>query len=102
MAAQRGALDRRPMFTAVEPDGVRLPDGSLLRAELEHLVRLHLRGPGGGIAMEKTRVAIERRVRLVGHGPASSTIGANRAGRAAATAILKLPAFAPTASTTTT
>ncbi len=112
-AAQRGALDRRPMFTAMEPDGVRLTDGSLLRAdvilwatgfraELDHLAPLHLRGPGGGIAMEGTQVAVEPRVHLVGYGPSSSTIGANRAGRAAVTAILKLPALAPTASTTST
>ncbi|HBH56924.1 MAG TPA: pyridine nucleotide-disulfide oxidoreductase [Arthrobacter bacterium] len=112
-AAQRGALDRRPMFTAMEPDGVRLTDGSLLRAdvilwatgfraELDHLAPLHLRGPGGGIAMEGTQVAAEPRVHLVGYGPSSSTIGANRAGRAAVTAILKLPALAPTASTTST
>lgn len=112
-AAQRGALDRRPMFTAIEPDGVRLTDGSLLRAdvilwatgfraELEHLAPLHLRGPGGGIAMDGTQVAAEPRVHLVGYGPSSSTIGANRAGRAAVTAILKLPALAPTASTTST
>jgi len=112
-AAQRGALDRRPMFTSIEPDGVRLTDGSLLRAdvilwatgfraELEHLAPLHLRGPGGGIAMEGTQVAIEPRVHLVGYGPSSSTIGANRAGRAAVTAIVKLPAFAHTASTTST
>ncbi len=103
-AARRGALDRRPMFTSIEPDGVRLPDGELLaadvilwatgfRAELEHLAPLHLRGPGGGIAMDGTQVAAEPRVHLVGYGPSSSTIGANRAGRAAVAAILKLPAL---------
>ncbi|MDR6417453.1 FAD-dependent oxidoreductase [Pseudarthrobacter sulfonivorans] len=103
-AEQRGALHRRPMFTAMEPDGVRLTDGSHLRAdailwatgfraELEHLAPLHLRGPGGGIAMDGTQVAAEPRVHLVGYGPSSSTIGANRAGRAAVTAILKLPAL---------
>lgn len=101
-AELRGALDRRPMFTSIEPDGVRLTDGSLhradvilwatgFRAELEHLAPLHLRGPGGGIAMDGTQVAAEPRVHLVGYGPSSSTIGANRAGRAAVTAILKLP-----------
>lgn len=101
-AARRGALDRRPMFTSIEPDGVRLADGGLLaadvilwatgfRAELEHLAPLHLRGPGGGIAMDGTQVAAEPRVHLVGYGPSSSTIGANRAGRAAVAAILKLP-----------
>jgi cation diffusion facilitator CzcD-associated flavoprotein CzcO len=103
-AAQRGALDRRPMFTSIEPDGVRLTDGTLhradvilwatgFRAELGHLSPLHLRGAGGGIAMEGTQVAAEPRVHLVGYGPSSSTIGANRAGRAAVTAILKLPAL---------
>ena len=101
-AKDRGALDRQPMFTAIEPHGVRRADGSFLaadailwatgfRAELEHLAPLHLRGPGGGIAMEGTRVAAEPRVHLVGYGPSSSTIGANRAGRAAVAAILTLP-----------
>lgn len=99
-AAARGVLERRPMFSAIEPDGVRLADGGFLaadvilwatgfRAELEHLAPLHLRGPGGGIAMNGTEVAAEPRVHLVGYGPSSSTIGANRAGRAAVTALLK-------------
>jgi cation diffusion facilitator CzcD-associated flavoprotein CzcO len=107
-AAARGALDRQPMFTAIEPDGVRLADGRFLkadvilwatgfRAELEHLAPLHLRGPGGGIVMDGTQVAAEPRVHLVGYGPSSSTIGANRAGRAAVAAILKLPGMAAAA-----
>ena len=107
-AAARGALDRQPMFTAIEPGGVRLADGGFLaadvilwatgfRAELEHLAPLHLRGPGGGIAMDGTRVAAEPRVHLVGYGPSSSTIGANRAGRAAVADIVKLPGLAPAA-----
>jgi NADH dehydrogenase FAD-containing subunit len=94
------------MFTAIEPGGVRLADGGFLaadvilwatgfRAELEHLAPLHLRGPGGGIAMEGTRVAAEPRVHLVGYGPSSSTIGANRAGRAAVAELLKLLASEP-------
>jgi cation diffusion facilitator CzcD-associated flavoprotein CzcO len=100
-AAARGVLDRHPMFTAIEPDGVRMADGSFLaagvilwatgfRAELEHLAPLHLRGPGGGIAMDGTQVAAEPRVHLVGYGPSSSTIGANRAGRAAVAGIVTL------------
>lgn len=100
-AAARGALKRHPMFTAIEPDGVRMTDGTFLaadvilwatgfRAELEHLAPLHLRGPGGGIAMDGTRVAAEARVHLVGYGPSSSTIGANRAGRTAVAGILKM------------
>jgi hypothetical protein len=45
--------------------------------------------------MDGTQVAAEPRVHLVGYGPSSSTIGANRAGRAAVAAILKLPALQP-------
>ncbi|HSO15565.1 MAG TPA: NAD(P)-binding domain-containing protein [Arthrobacter sp.] len=100
-AAARGVLERRPMFTGIEPGGVRTADGSFLaadvilwatgfRAELEHLAPLHLRGPGGGIAMDGTQVAAEPRVHLVGYGPSSSTIGANRAGRSAVAGILRL------------
>ncbi|MCX6500400.1 MAG: NAD(P)-binding domain-containing protein [Arthrobacter sp.] len=100
-AAARGVLDRHPMFTGIEPGGVRLAEGSFqaadvilwatgFRAELEHLAPLHLRGPGGGIAMDGTRVAAEPRVHLVGYGPSSSTIGANRAGRAAVAGIVNL------------
>ncbi len=100
-AAARGALDRRPMFTEIVPEGVRLADGDVLRADvilwatgfraaLDHLRPLHLRGPGGGIAMEGTRVADEPRVHLVGYGPSSSTIGANRAGRAAVNDLVRL------------
>ena len=99
-AAARGVLERHPMFTGIEPGGVRMADGSFLaadvilwatgfRAELEHLAPLHLRGPGGGIAMDGTQVAAEPRVHLVGYGPSSSTIGANRAGRAAVAGILR-------------
>jgi NADH dehydrogenase FAD-containing subunit len=96
------------MFSSIEPGGVRLADGGFqpadailwatgFRAELEHLAPLHLRGPGGGIVMEGTQVASEPRVHLVGYGPSSSTIGANRAGRAAVAAILKLPGISPAA-----
>lgn len=99
-AAARGVLERHPMFTGITPGGVQMADGSFLaadvilwatgfRAELEHLAPLHLRGPGGGIAMDGTQVAVEPRVHLVGYGPSSSTIGANRAGRAAVAGILR-------------
>ena len=99
-AAARGALERHPMFTAIEPDGVRKADGSFLRADvilwatgfraaLDHLAPLHLRAPGGGIAMDGTQVAVEPRVHLIGYGPSSSTIGANRAGRAAVGGIVQ-------------
>jgi cation diffusion facilitator CzcD-associated flavoprotein CzcO len=100
-AAVRGALDRHPMFTRIERDGVRMADGSFqpadailwatgFRAALDHLAPLRLRSPGGGIVMNGTQVADEPRVHLVGYGPSSSTIGANRAGRAAVTGIAKL------------
>ncbi|MDN4646323.1 NAD(P)-binding domain-containing protein [Arthrobacter sp. PsM3] len=99
-AAARGVLERQPMFSAIEPGGVRLADGSFLaadvilwatgfRAELDHLAPLNLRGAGGGIAMAGTRVAAETRVQLVGYGPSSSTIGATRAGRTAVAGILQ-------------
>ncbi|WP_243855165.1 NAD(P)-binding domain-containing protein [Diaminobutyricimonas sp. TR449] len=99
-AAARGVLERHPMFTRIEPDGVRMADGSFqpasvilwatgFRAALDHLAPLHLRAPGGGIVMDRTRVEIEPRVHLIGYGPSSSTIGANRAGRAAVSEIIK-------------
>ncbi|WP_256840335.1 NAD(P)-binding domain-containing protein [Ornithinimicrobium faecis] len=99
-AKARGALDRRPMFTQILPEAVRLADGDVLpvdvilwatgfRAALDHLAPLRLRGSGGGIVMEGTRVAEEPRVHLVGYGPSSSTIGANRAGRAAVSDLLR-------------
>ena len=57
------------------------------RSSLDHLAPLRLRGPGGGITMTgrlATQVAVDPRVHLIGYGPSASTIGANRAGRAAA------------------
>jgi cation diffusion facilitator CzcD-associated flavoprotein CzcO len=93
-ARQRGALRRRPMFTAMEPAGVREADGSHtaldavvwatgFKAALNHLEPLRLRGPLGGIPMRGTQVAAEPRVHLIGYGPSQSTVGANRAGREA-------------------
>lgn len=94
-ARARGALERRPMFTTIEPDGVREADGSLVpvdailwatgfRPDLAHLDPLHLRNELGGITMRGTRVAADPRIHLIGYGPSQSTVGANRAGRAAA------------------
>nr|WP_245717750.1 FAD-dependent oxidoreductase [Nocardia jejuensis] len=107
-ARARGALDRRPMFDHIEPDGIRWADGGFehadvilwatgFRSALDHLAPLRLRGPGGGITMTgrlATQVAADPRIHLIGYGPSASTIGANRAGRAAAaelTAFLGLP-----------
>lgn len=105
-AERIGAYRRHPMFVAVEPDGVRMPDGTLERADvilwatgfrpaLHHLAGLHLRSPEGGIRLEKssggpqaaTTVAADPRVQLVGYGPSASTIGGNRGGQAAARAV---------------
>ncbi len=100
-AAQRGVLDRHPMFTRIEPGGVRLADSTFsaqdvivwatgFRPALDHLAPLRLRAPGGGIRMDGTQVADEPRVHLIGYGPSSSTVGASRAGRAAAIAADRL------------
>lgn len=100
-AAARGALDRRPMFTRVERDGVRLADGGFqpadailwatgFRAALDHLAPLGLRAAGGGIVMDGTTVAAEPRVQLIGYGPSASTVGANRAGREAVNSLVGL------------
>jgi cation diffusion facilitator CzcD-associated flavoprotein CzcO len=98
-AEARGVLVRHPMFTAIEEDGVRMPDGSLVpadvilwatgfRAALDHLAPLRLRLPGGGIRVDASRALDEPRLFLVGYGPSASTIGANRAGRAAVATIV--------------
>ena len=101
-ARDRGALARRPMFSQITANGVRWEDGTSVEADvilwatgfrsaLDHLAPLRLRGPGGGIVMDgrlATRVAANPRVHLLGYGPSASTIGANRAGRAAVTELL--------------
>ncbi|MEU7532357.1 FAD-dependent oxidoreductase [Saccharothrix sp. NPDC042600] len=90
-----GTLDRQPMFARVTEHGVVRPDGAEQRADvilwatgfraaLDHLAPLGLRGPGGGIRLDGTRVVADPRVHLVGYGPSASTVGATRAGRAAA------------------
>ncbi|MFJ4656724.1 NAD(P)-binding domain-containing protein [Nocardia sp. NPDC088792] len=97
-ARERGVLQRHPMFAEIEPEGVRWADGTFQRADvilwatgfrsaLDHLAPLRLRGLGGGITMTgrlATQVAADPRIHLIGYGPSASTIGANRAGRAAA------------------
>ncbi|MEV4945706.1 NAD(P)-binding domain-containing protein [Streptomyces sp. NPDC053755] len=100
-ARERGVLDRVPMFDRVTPSGVAWDDGRTVdadvilwatgfRAAIDHLAPLRLREPGGGIRVEGTRAARDERVHLVGYGPSASTIGANRAGRAAVTEIRRL------------
>ncbi len=91
-ARERGVLVRHPMFTAIEPRGVRAADGSFtavdailwatgFRPDLKHLAPLQLKNERGGIVMNGTQVAAEPRVHLIGYGPSQSTVGANRAGR---------------------
>lgn len=95
---ERGVLKRLPIFSEITEEGVRWADGSVVRADvilwctgfrssLDHLAPLMLREPRGGITMTgrlATQVAKDPRIHLVGYGPSASTIGANRAGRAAA------------------
>ncbi|CAL9358121.1 putative oxidoreductase CzcO [Streptomyces sp. enrichment culture] len=96
-----GVLDRRPLFERITPEGVEWADGRRVaadvilwatgfRAALGHLAPLRLREPGGGIRVEGTRAVTDPRVHLVGYGPSASTIGANRAGRAAVRDIRRL------------
>lgn len=93
-AREAGTLERHEMFAGIEPGGVRDADGTFheadilfwctgFRASLGHLGPLRLRGHGGGIVMDGTRTVVDPRVHLIGYGPSASTIGANRAGRAA-------------------
>lgn len=98
----RGVLERKPMFSEVLEHAVRWADGSEqhadvilwntgFRSNLDHLAPLRLREASGGITMTgrlATQVAKDPRVHLVGYGPSASTIGANRAGGAAAAELL--------------
>ncbi len=85
------------MFSEILEDGVRWSDGTVLRADvslwctgfrssLDHLATLMLREPDGitMIGRLATQAAKDPRVHLVGYGSSASTIGANRAGAAAA------------------
>jgi cation diffusion facilitator CzcD-associated flavoprotein CzcO len=102
-ALERGVLQRLPMFDRITADGVAWdsPEPRNVRADVilwatgfraavQHLAPLHLRGPGGGIAMDGTHVAGQPRIHLVGYGPSASTIGANRAGQSAARQLRRL------------
>jgi cation diffusion facilitator CzcD-associated flavoprotein CzcO len=100
-AQARGVLARRPMFQRITPTGVAWADGrhqdadiilwcTGFRPVIDHLAPLKLREPRGGILMDGTRAVREQRLHLVGYGPSASTIGATRAGRAAAVEIRDL------------
>lgn len=100
----RGVLRHLPMFSEITEKGIRWADGRTLdvdvilwctgfRSSLDHLLPLMLRErPNGGITMAgrlATQVAKDPRIHLVGYGPSASTIGANRAGRAAASELVE-------------
>ncbi|MET7857515.1 NAD(P)-binding domain-containing protein [Streptomyces sp. NPDC005318] len=100
-ARAEGVLDRLPMFDRITATGVAWDDGRTVdadvilwatgfRAAIDHLAPLRLREPGGGIRVEGTRAVRDARIHLVGYGPSASTIGANRAGRAAVRGIKRL------------
>ncbi|MFE5165918.1 NAD(P)-binding domain-containing protein [Streptomyces sp. NPDC056697] len=100
-ARAKGVLERLPMFERITPSGVAWADGRHVdadvilwatgfRAAIDHLAPLRLREPGGGITVEGTRAVRDPRVHLVGYGPSASTVGANRAGRAAVREIQEL------------
>ncbi|MFC9428880.1 NAD(P)-binding domain-containing protein [Streptomyces sp. NPDC056987] len=100
-ARAEGVLDRLPMFDRITPDGAAWDDGRTVEADvilwatgfrpaIDQLAPLGLREPGGGIRIEGTRAVRDERVHLVGYGPSASTIGANRAGRAAVREIRRL------------
>ena len=99
----RGVLQRHPMFSEITEHGVRWSNGQTINADvilwctgfrssLDHLLPLMLREPNGGITMTgrlATQVAKDPHIHLVGYGPSASTIGANRAGRAAASELMQ-------------
>ncbi|MEI5985338.1 MULTISPECIES: NAD(P)-binding domain-containing protein [Sphingobacterium] len=95
---ESGVLDRKEMFQEITETGVKWADGTSMEADvifwntgfrhsIDHLAGLNLVNKLGGIEMTgklTTQVAKDPRIHLTGYGPSASTIGANRAGRAAA------------------
>jgi cation diffusion facilitator CzcD-associated flavoprotein CzcO len=88
----RGLLDAKPMFSSIEPNGVRWEDGTFVEAdviiwstgfrpELRHLAPLKLREKEGGIVVANGTAWKDGRIFFAGYGPQASTIGAQRAGR---------------------
>lgn len=106
---ERGVLNRQPMFSEITETGVRWADGreeavdviiwaTGFRSALDHLAPLNLREDNGGIVMTgrlATQAARDPRVHLVGYGPSASTVGANRAGGAAARELVNFLGLKP-------
>jgi len=98
-AIDRGLLHVVPMFSSVEPDGIRWSNGAFqhadaiiwatgFRPELRHLAPLKLREKEGGITVGQGASWRNQRVFFAGYGPTASTIGANRAGRTIARQVI--------------
>jgi len=95
---ERGVLEWVPMFDEITEEGVAWNEGTFqqadvilwatgFRSSVSHLAPLQLEEATGGIKLTgrlATQAARDPRIHLVGYGPSASTIGANRAGRAAA------------------
>lgn len=91
-AIDRGLLSVIPMFSSIEPEGIRWSNGAFqhadaiiwatgFRPELRHLAPLKLREKAGGVTVGSGASWRNQRVFFAGYGPTASTIGANRAGR---------------------
>ena len=101
---EQGVLKRFPIFSEITDTGVKWEDGREEKADiilwntgfkgaLDHLKEVVPRERDGGILIDgrlATRVAKEPRIHLVGYGPSASTIGAYRAGSAAASELTRL------------
>jgi cation diffusion facilitator CzcD-associated flavoprotein CzcO len=99
-ALHRGVYARQPMFDRITTSGVQWADGrhedvdvilwaTGFRPDIAHLAPLGLRSALGGIQLDGTTAVADPRIQLVGYGPSASTIGANRAGRTAATNVVR-------------
>lgn len=97
----RGTLVAKPMFSSIEPGGVRWADGTFqtadaivwstgFRPELRHLAPLKLREKEGGVTVGTGSSWKDPRIFFAGYGPQASTIGANRAGRQIARQVVAL------------
>jgi cation diffusion facilitator CzcD-associated flavoprotein CzcO len=98
-AIDRGLLNVVPMFSTIEPEGIRWSNGAYqhadaiiwatgFRPELRHLAPLKLREKAGGVIVGQGASWRNQRVFFAGYGPTASTIGANRAGRTIARQVI--------------